>query len=195
MKNTIFLAVAALFFSASLNAQSTVDSIAAKYQLLPMPGQMTLEQRFPVIGTYQLQGAATSDANVSIALDSLNKGVIWVSGLPQGKFKAYLKKSPSTYRILSQKTADGKQIPEGTLFYDATANTLNIAIGSSYNEADPTSIFALHTSADMSTDAMADNTVKVKTKTSTSKTKAKVSFYTASKLDQGTSAAPVNQQQ
>ena len=124
MKNTLFLAVAAFFISASVNAQSTVDSIAAKYQLLPMPGEMTLQQKFPVIGTYQLQGTADSTASINITLDSSNKGIVWVSGLPQGTFKAYLKKSPSTYRILSQKTDTGKQIPEGTLYFDAASNTL-----------------------------------------------------------------------
>jgi hypothetical protein len=200
MKNTIFLAIAALFVTASVNAQSTVDSIAAKYKLLPMPEQMSIEKKFPALGSYQLQGSTDTTASVQITLDSVNKGVVWVEGLPQGKFKAYLKKSPSTYRILSQKTQTGKQISEGTLYYDAEANTLNIALGAPFNDADPTAIFALNPAATSSTDVAATNNeqeVKVKTKTSTSKTKtkAKVSYYTASKLDQGTTSTNAIQQQ
>ena len=93
MKNTIFLFIAALFFSAAVNAQSTVDSIRSKYQLQPMPGALTVEKAFPVIGTYQMNAADGSMQNVIITLDSVNKGIVWVEGLPQGKFKAYLKKS------------------------------------------------------------------------------------------------------
>ena len=37
MKNTIFLFIAALSFSAAVSAQSTVDSIHSKYQMQPMP--------------------------------------------------------------------------------------------------------------------------------------------------------------
>jgi len=195
MKNTILLAVAALFITASVNAQSTVDSIAAKYQLLPMPGEMTLQQKFPVIGTYQLQGSTDTSASLNIMLDSANKGMVWVEGLPQGRFKAYLKKSPTTYRILSQKTAEGKQIPEGTLYFDTASHTLNISLGAPFNDADPTGIFAMNNGTMSSPADVADNTVKVKTKTSTSKTKAKVSFYTATKLDQGTAVNTMQQQQ
>jgi hypothetical protein len=200
MKNTFFLAIAAFFATASVNAQSTVDSIAAKYKLLPMPEQMTLQQKFPVLGTYQLQGTTDSTASVSITLDSSNKGMVWVEGLPQGRIKAYLKKSPTTYRIIPQKTESGKSVPEGTLYYDAESNTLNVALGAPYNETDPVGIFALNPNANAAatTDVTAVDpsaTVKVKTKTSTSKSKSKVSYYTATKLDQGTATTPVNQQQ
>lgn len=185
MKNAIFLFIAALFIAASVNAQSTVDSIHAKYQMQPMPEALTIEKTFPVLGSYQLNTTDGSAQTVSISLDSANRGVIWVSGLPEGSFKAYLKKSPGTYRIISQKAEDGKQIPEGTLFFDPATNTLNVALGKAYDEADPTSIFAnLNTNA--TTDvATADNNteVKVKTKTPTSKTKTKTKlvFYTATK--------------
>ena len=49
MKNTIFLAFAALLFTATVQAQSTVDSIAAKYKLIPMPEPLTIEKTFPVL--------------------------------------------------------------------------------------------------------------------------------------------------
>jgi hypothetical protein len=185
MKNAIFLFIAALFITASVNAQSTVDSIHAKYQMQPMPEALTIEKTFPVLGSYQLNTTDGSTQTVSISLDSANRGVIWVSGLPEGSFKAYLKKSPGTYRIISQKAEDGKQIPEGTLFFDPATNTLNVALGKAYDEADPTAVFA-NLNTDATTDvATADNNteVKVKTKTPTSKTKTKTKlvFYTATK--------------
>lgn len=206
MKNTFFLFLAALFFSASVNAQTTVDSIAAKYKLLPMPEALTIEKTFPVIGTYQLNTTpvstttattTTSDASgtvaatttpVTITLDETNKGMIWVSGLPQGKFKAYLKRSPATYRILAQKTEDGKDIPEGTLIFNPETNTLNIALGKSFDETNPASIFDANVNATASADVAGATEVKTKTKTSTSKTKTKIVFYTANKDVQNTSA-------
>ena len=92
MKNTIFLLIAALFFGASVQAQSTVDSIRAKYQLQPMPEAMTIEKTFPVLGTYQLTAKDSTVTNVVVTLDTVNRGIIWVEGLPEGRFKAYLKK-------------------------------------------------------------------------------------------------------
>jgi hypothetical protein len=228
MKNRIFLVIAAFLFAAAVQAQSTVDSIAAKYKLVPMPEPLTVEKTFPVLGTYQLgntdafapsasvttttNNASNSSAvttapsaettttspaagtemaspgSVTITLDPENKGLVWVEGLPQGKFKAYLRKSPSTYRILSQKTESGEQVPEGTLMYDPETKMLNIALGKAYDDADPAAIFALNPAlsgnAATTEPAPADNTVKIKTKTATSKTKAKVTYYTASKIEQ-----------
>src|SRR5215212_190792 len=100
MKNAIFLFIAALFFSISVTAQSTVDSIAAKYKLQPMPEAMSVEKKFPALGTYQLTTTDGASQTVTIALDQDSKGIVWVEGLPEGKFKAYLKKSPATYRIV-----------------------------------------------------------------------------------------------
>ena len=181
MKNTIFLAIAATVFAASVNAQSTVDSITAKYKLVPMPEALTIEKTFPVIGSYQLNNSADASAaaNLNVTLDSVNKGIVWVEGLPQGRIKAYLKKAPATYRILSQKTASGKLIPEGTLHLDPATNTLHVALGAPYNDADPSAIFALNTTAATGTEG--DNTVEVKVKSKTSKTKSKVTYYTATK--------------
>jgi hypothetical protein len=197
MKNTFFLAIAALFFSASASAQSTVDSIAAKYKLLPMPEPLTIEKTFPAVGTYTLNNAASSANMVAdsaatataptltVSLDSASKGIIWIEGLPQGRVKAYLRQAPATYRILSQKNESGKQIPEGTVIMDTATKTLNIALGAPYNDADPASIFAFSNAA--VTDAeTGENKVEVKTKTKTSKTKAKVTYYTATKVQQAT---------
>lgn len=221
MKNTIFLFLAAFLFTASVQAQTTVDSIAAKYKLIPMPEPLTVEKTFPVLGVYQLNGTdasvtttstATTNAgvtttaaasnNVTVTLDSVNKGIIWVEGLPQGKFKAYLKKSPATYRVLSQKTITGKQIPEGTLMFDPETKTLSIALGKDYDDVDPAAIFALNPAltTTVPTDATTatDNTVKIKVKTPTSKTKTKVSYFTANKVEQTTTstdaAAPATAQ-
>lgn len=186
MKNSIFLFIAALFIAASVNAQSTVDSIRAKYQMQPMPEALTIEKTFPVIGSYQLATTDGSSQTVTVTLDSTNRGVIWVAGLPEGNIKAYLKKSPGTYRIISQKAESGKQIPEGTLFFDPATNTLSVALGKAYDEADPTAIFSAMNASTENAD-VADNTteVKVKTKTPTSKTKTKTKlvFYTATKTE------------
>lgn len=188
MKNTIFLFLAALFFTASVNAQSTVDSIHAKYQMQPMPEALTIEKTFPVIGTYQLNSLnaadSTSAQQVTVTLDSSNKGVIWITGLPEGTIKAYMKRPPSTYKILAQKSESGKEIPEGTLFFDPSTNTLNVALGKPYDEADPTAIFVNANAATSNMD-VADNAPVVKTKTKTAagktKTKNKLVFYTATK--------------
>jgi len=189
MKNTIFLFIAAFFITLSVSAQSTADSIHAKYQMKPMPEGMTIEKTFPVLGTYQLTTTATDGTtaqNVTVTLDSTNKGVIWISGLPEGTMKAYLKKTPGIYRIISQKSENGKQIPEGTLYFDQSANTLNIALGKAYDEADPTAIFSnMNGTSDASNTDVANNgnEVKVKTKTPAGKTKEKTKlvFYTATK--------------
>lgn len=182
MKNTIFLFIAGLLFSAAVSAQSTVDSIHAKYQLQPMPEALTIEKTFPVLGSYQLTAADGSSQTVNITLDTANKGIIWISGLPEGTMKAYLKRTPGTYRILSQKADNGKQIPEGTLVFDPSTGTLNVALGKAFDETDPSSIFALNTSA--TTDVTANtNEVKVKAKTDKSKTKTKVVYYTATKAE------------
>jgi hypothetical protein len=118
----------------------TVDSILSKYTLVPMPSQLTTEQIFPVIGQYQ----STADASqkVTVTLDDQNKGFAWVDGLPQGKLKAVLKKSPATYKIPAQKDADGKDIPEGTMIYDKDSKEITILLGRPFNDQDPASVFS-----------------------------------------------------
>lgn len=233
MKSKLLLVVAAFLFTISLNAQSTVDSIAAKYKLLPMPEPLTIEKAFPVIGSYQLvtnenqvnnanqvtsnvttstnQTTLSTDTttvnnantvndanlsetltpNVTVYLDSASKGIVWVEGLPEGKFKAFLKKSPSTYRIISQKTESGVQIPEGTLFFDTEANVLNIALGKEFNEEDPTAIFA--TSVNAETAPVAKNTAKT-AKSKKAPAKAKLKLYTATKVVPADKVEPTEKQ-
>lgn len=188
MKNIISLFIAALFVTASVKAQSTIDSIASKYQLQPMPEALTIEKTFPVIGSYQLTAADGSSQNVTITLDSANQGIIWVEGLPEGRMKAYLRKSPGTYRILSQKSESGKQIPEGTLLFDPSTNTLNIALGKAFDVADPASVFTLNGNVDANT-IESGTEVKVKSKSANSKSKTRVIYYTATKAEVNTSTS------
>jgi len=213
MKNIFFLAIVALMFSVSGSAQTTtVDSIAANYKLLPMPGPLTIEKTFPVLGTYQFNSGTETSGTISIRLDSSNKGIVWVEGLPEGRVKAYLKKSPATYRIVAQKTEAGTQVPEGTLYFDTTSRQLNIALGKAFDDVDPIAIFSLNPDAtksmatgDMETKVKTEDAtvktetegkkgVKVKTKTATSKTKAKVKYYTAVKIEQNAGTSSMQNQ-
>jgi len=164
----------------------TVDSISAKYkdQLVPPREPITTNMIFPVLGQYQ-SSVNTDAASVSISLDPQNKGVVWIEGLPQGKIKAMLRKSPSTYKIPAQKTEDGKDVAEGTLVFDKETNTLNICIGKPYNTADPLLAFA----------PVVEEPVVVETKTKTAKTKVKTKkvaetpkpwMYAGTKLESAT---------
>lgn len=217
MKKSFFAATVALVVAASVHAQSTVDSIAAKYTLQPMPASLTIEQTFPVLGNYQLTNSTEGTGTVTVMMDSVNKGIVWVEGLPQGRIKAYLKQSPATYRILSQKSGNGNQVQEGTLYYDTTAHELHVALGKAYNESDPTGIFAMSTDMGTGTDATASatnetetkvktgdakmktetkgNKVKVKSKTASGKEKSKVWFYTATKVMSDNNMLDTNQTQ
>jgi hypothetical protein len=189
----------------------TVDSILSKYTLLPMPSQVTTEQIFPVIGQYQ--SSTNADQKVTVTLDDQNKGFAWVDGLPQGKLKAVLKKSPATYKIPAQKTADGKDVPEGTLIFDKDTKVITIMIGRPYNDQDPASVFAMNTTnntdqtqtmsndQNMTSNNQAstdqDKTKVVKTKKVAGKSKAKVKkvveepapfVFTGTKVEQTTAA-------
>jgi hypothetical protein len=188
MKNTIIALFAALFIAGSVSAQSTSDSIAAKYQLQPMPQALTIEKTFPILGNYQLTTTDGTSQTISITLDSSNKGTVWVEGLPQGKLKAYLRQSPATYRIISQKSGSGKQVPEGTLLFDPNSNTLNVALGKAYDSANPAGIFGLNTTASADV-AASGSEVKVKTKAGTAKNKSKVVFYSAIKTEEASSTS------
>lgn len=97
---------------------------------------LTSAHIFPALGTYTATG--TSTASVTITLDETNKGMIWVEGLPQGRFKALMKKAPATYKVPAQKAEDGKSIPEGTLYLNPETNELTIVLGKSFNDAEPT---------------------------------------------------------
>lgn len=167
----------------------TVDSINAKYkdQMIPARAPMTTEQIFPVLGQYNSTVNADA-ASVTVSMDPANKGIVWIEGIPQGKVKAYLRKSPSTYKIPAQKTEDGKDVAEGTLVFDKETGSLNMVIGKPYNVEDPMLVF---TPA-----AVEEPAVEVKTKTKSNKTKTKVKpvkawTYTGTKVE--TTTAMSNQ--
>lgn len=120
----------------------TVNEINARYEgkLIPARPALTTKDIFPVIGTYE-STTNPEAAHVSVAIDPENKGVVWIDGLPQGRVKAMLRKSPATYKIPAQKTEDGKDVAEGTLIFDKDSKTLSILLGKSYNVADPGAVF------------------------------------------------------
>lgn len=121
----------------------TVSEINARYEgkLITAKPALTTNDIFPVIGTYE-STTNPEAAQVSVAIDPENKGVVWIDGLPQGRVKAMLRKSPATYKIPAQKTEEGKDVAEGTLIFDKDTKTLSILLGKNYNAADPGSVFA-----------------------------------------------------
>jgi hypothetical protein len=152
------LFVAAMFIGAVANAQTTTPpatdtattgatlidtSVGKAYVAHPDRLQglttetLTSAHIFPALGTYK--GAGSSTAEVTITLDETNKGIVWVEGLPQGRFKALMKKAPSTYKIPAQKSESGKAIAEGTLYVNPDTDEITIVLGRSYNDANPTS--------------------------------------------------------
>jgi hypothetical protein len=161
----------------------TVDSILSKYSLVPMPNQLTTEQIFPVVGQYQSN--SNPDQKLTVTLDDQSKGVAWIDGLPQGKVKAILKNSPATYKIPAQKTAEGTDVPEGTLVYDKDTKVINVMLGRPFNDQDPASVFntantttdqSMTTANDQNNDQskMNDQSKTNMAKAKTSKSKAKV---------------------
>jgi hypothetical protein len=96
---------------------------------------------FPALGTYK--GAGTSTADVTISLDETNRGIVWIDGLPQGRFKAIMKKAPATYKIPAQKSESGKAIAEGTLYVNPETAELTIVSGRAFNEKDPASSLSI----------------------------------------------------
>jgi hypothetical protein len=179
----------------------TVDSILSKYTLVPMPNPITTEQIFPVIGQYQ--STTSADQKITVTLDDQNKGFAWVDGLPQGKVKAILKKSPATYKIPAQKTESGADVPEGTLIYDKDTKTISVMLGREFRDEDPGSVFT-NATASTGDQSMATNdeskmndqskTSATKTKGSKTKTKAKEEkkpepwVFTGTKIEQTTAA-------
>src|SRR5688572_12811758 len=118
MKKTAFIAGALLFFAVmGSNAQEqpwqakknpTVEAINSQYKLVEMPKPLTIEQIYPVLGQYQVTNTSDNTAvgTVKIVLDEQTKGIVWIEGLPQGRIMAHLRRSPATYKIPAQKTAD-----------------------------------------------------------------------------------------
>jgi hypothetical protein len=121
----------------------TVSVISDKYKdkYITSKPALTTADIFPAIGKYE-SATNTDAASVTISLDAENKGLVWIEGLPQGKVKAMLRKSPATYKIPAQKTEDGKEVAEGTALFDKETNTLSIIIGKNYNAIEPAAAFA-----------------------------------------------------
>jgi len=123
---------------------STVDSIMSQYKdkyVAAKPAQ-TIADIFPALGDYESATNAET-SKLSITIDPNNKGLVWIEGLPQGRVKAFLRKSPATYKIPAQKTEQGKEVAEGTLMFDKETNTLSICIGKEYNTTDPSAAFMM----------------------------------------------------
>ena len=199
MNKTIILVgmIVLSFVSLSVNAQQntwdpkknpTVDSITTPYKakLVPMPTPLTIEQIYPVIGQYE-SSANTDAPSVKISLDPEVKGLVWVEGLPQGKIKAMLRKSPATYKIPAQQAEDGKEIAEGTLIFDKETNSLLISIGKPYNSADPSAAFSATTEEPVIVEEKTVAKSNGKTKTKTKKVvEPKPWTYAGTKVDKGT---------
>jgi len=156
----------------------TVAAISAKYKdkMIAPKSALTTEDIFPAIGNYE--SVSNPEATmVNIRLDEENKGLIWIEGLPQGTIKAMLRKSPATYKIPAQQTADGKDVAEGTLIFDKERNALSISIGKEFNAADPAAAFLVATEEEApvtTTKSKSSKTKKVK--------EAKPWVYTGSKI-------------
>lgn len=160
MKNTIFFSLFLLtgtVASAQTDTTSLPDldsavvnltdtSIGKAYvanpeQLLELNSEMlTSAHIFPALGTYT--GTGSSTASASITLDENNKGIIWIDGLPQGRFKALMKKAPSTYKIPAQKGEGGKPVQEGSLYVDPATGELTLVLGRPFNDRDANGFLA-----------------------------------------------------
>src|SRR3982751_3241935 len=129
MKRTaIITGLAFLALSATVNAQTdstakpATDSAMSRpatndkynnwssdqYKMQPMPDALSPDKVFPVVGRYDLTDKEGTQSQVTITLDETNKGYVWVDGLPQGRLKAILRKSPATYKIPAQKLGEEK---------------------------------------------------------------------------------------
>jgi hypothetical protein len=196
MKITIMtMAVTAMCISASVNAQQTwdpnknptVDSIRSKYEgkLVVSKPAPSIDQVFPVIGQYE-SPMSVDAKSVSVTIDEMNKGIIWITGLPQGKIKAMLKRSPATYRIPPQIAEDGKQIPEGTVIYDKETNMLSICIGKKFNETEPATVFLPQPVVEEVAPAIVKT--KSKTKPVVKEAEPKPWMYTGNKIEKSTAS-------
>jgi hypothetical protein len=218
-KTTMITGAAFLLLSASLHAQTdtvpaakqpvtTTTTETAKqdkynnwsadtYKMQPMPDALTTEKIFPVIGKYELTSKEGIASTVTVSLDETNKGIVWIDGLPEGRIKATLRKSPSTYKIPAQKLGeekDAKSVAEGVLIYDKDANVMNVCVGCTYNSEDPAVAF-------LPEPVVEEPVVKTtKSKTAKKKPVAKVAkikpvHYTGAKIIEQTAAtvAPVQQ--
>ncbi len=207
---------------AKANSDKYNNWSADTYKMQPMPEALTTEKIFPVIGNYQLTDKEGAASTVSVTLDPANKGIVWIEGLPQGKIKATLRKSPATYKIPAQplggeeavatevdakdgktaknaKATKAKELPEGILIYDKDANVMNLCIGCKYNNEDPAVAFT--PAEDKAANDEADKEEKKAKTSKKSKTaKAKVEkikpvHYTGTKVIEETTPAATEVQQ
>ena len=219
MKKAAMIAGAAvLFLSASVHAQTdtttarTMDSSRTPangdkynnwspdtYKMQPMPESLTQDKVFPAVGRYDVTDKEGTQSSLTVTLDETNKGMVWVDGLPQGRIKAILRKSPSTYKIPSQTIGDdatakdAKKIPEGVMIYDKDANLLNVCVGCTFNAEDPA--VAFNPDAKPMEDASTETTTKktqkkTKTTTKTKVAKAKPIHYSGTKVIEQTAVTP-----
>lgn len=222
MKKTTLIASAAfLLIAASANAQTEPTPAQAPkteasqskdkynnwtpetYKLQPMPEALTTEKVFPAIGKYELTGKDGAASTVTVTLDETSKGIVWVDGLPEGRFKAILRKSPAIYKIPAQKLGEeenAKKLAEGVLIYDRDANTLSVCIGCTYNAEDPAIAFTPDAVAaeEKAAEEAAKPAKTAKTKAAKKPAVAKVEKikavrYTGSKVIETTAAVPVQQ--
>lgn len=143
MKNTIL--ALSLLMAVAAQAQTDEKPVAATATVTAaaQPANVVTsdnikpENFLPALGTFHGNGSSTGD--VTITVDATNLGIVWVEGLPQGKFKALLKQSPATYKIPSQKTESGKQVAEGTLLVNPETKELTVMIGKAFDDANPAS--------------------------------------------------------
>lgn len=179
-------------------------------ELLPMPTAMTNEAIFPAVGVYELRDKDGNATHVTVVQDEENKGIVWIEGLPQGKIKAYLKQSPAIYKIPAQEpvkdmavsaaeeavadaptakkqvkkeTPASNQLPEGTLYYDRESNTMQIQLGTKFNEAEPLQVFNAPAEEAAPAEEVAETAKKAKTAKAKVKKApvAKTWLYTGSK--------------
>jgi hypothetical protein len=202
MKKTAFIAGALLLFAIiNGNAQEqpwqpsknpTVEAITSQYKLVEMPKPLTIEQIFPALGQYQLTNTATKAevGTVKVVIDEQNKGTVWVEGLPEGRIYAQLRRSPSTYKIPMQKTAEGKDVAEGTLIFDKETRMLNIVIGKPYNMENPALVFATEEEIKAAAEIQEVKVKESKTKVKVKKAPVvKAVFYSGPKEEQTTVVA------
>lgn len=171
-----------------------------KYKMLPMPAPLTIEKIFPVIGQYTVASAdapateaSSAGLNLTITLDESTKGIAWIEGLPQGKLKAYLQKSPATYMIPAQKTADNKDLAGGVLIFDKESNKLDVCIGCKFNSADPAAAFTATEPAQEEPVAVKPVKGRKGVKTAKAKPVARSTWkYSGSKIVEATTAVTSN---
>jgi hypothetical protein len=185
---------------------------ADTYKMQPMPEALTIEKIFPVIGKYEVTNKEGVATTLTVTLDETNKGIVWIEGLPQGKIKATLRKSPATYKIPVQpletqmtteepaeseakdaktsktaknaKAVKAKELPEGVLIYDKDANVVNVCLGCKYNNDDPAMVFTPASEQETTEEpAEQKKTTKASKKTTAKKVaKVKPVHYTGSKV-------------